>query len=102
MRAKLLDIGQDYLFLHAYGLGHSQGPYMAKSFVANAKLIHKTLGFFVFIIFEDLSFFFSNLMVCQRSRKMLCPLKNNFLLKLALKGLSKLRSSVCFILEGSL
>ena len=32
-----LDIGQDYLFLHAYGLGHSQGPYMAKSFFANAK-----------------------------------------------------------------
>ena len=32
-----LDIGQDYLFLHAYGLGHSQGAYKAKSFVANTK-----------------------------------------------------------------
>ena len=42
MRAKPLDIGQDYLFLCAYGLGHSQGPYMAKSFVANTKKIHKT------------------------------------------------------------
>ena len=50
------------------------------------KLIN-TLGFFVFIIFEDLSLLFSNLMVFQRSGKMLCPLKNNFLLKLALKGL---------------
>ena len=50
------------------------------------KLIN-TLGIFVFIIFEDLSLLFSNLMVCQRSGKMLCPPKNNFLLKLALKGL---------------
>ena len=32
-----LDIGQDYLFLHAYGLGQSQGAYKAKSFVANTK-----------------------------------------------------------------
>ena len=45
------------------------------------KLIN-TLSFFVFIIFEDLSVLFSNLMVCQRSGKMLCPLKNNFLPKL--------------------
>ena len=51
------------------------------------KLIN-TLGFFVFIIFEDLSLLFSNLMVCQRSGKMLCPLKSNFLLKSALKLLS--------------
>ena len=65
------------------------------------KLIN-TLGFFVFIIFEDQSLVFSNLMVCQRSGKMLCPLKNNFLLKLALKLLSTLRSSVCFILGGTL
>ena len=50
------------------------------------KLIN-TLDFFVYIIFEDLSLLFSNDLVCQRSGKMLCPLINNFLLKLALKGL---------------
>ena len=32
-----LDIGQDYLFLHAYGLGHGQDAHKAKSFVANTK-----------------------------------------------------------------
>ena len=63
------------IILHAYGLGHSHGPHMAKSFVVNAKYIQKVinnLGFLVFIIFEDLSLLFSNLKVCQKQVRSLC------------------------------
>ena len=64
------------------------------------KLIN-TLGFFVFIIFQDLGVLFSNLMVCQRSVKMLCPLKNNFVSEISIKTFVKIKVQCLFYPWGN-